>query len=742
MNGYSGKILWVDLTHGTCVDEFVADEVYYNYLSGIGLATRVLYRRIPAGTDPLGRDNVLGFVPGLLTGTGSLFTGRWMVAAKSPLTGTWGDANCGGNLAPAIKQCGYDGIFVTGRSEEPVYLFVDNRGGRLLSAVDLWGKDALETEELLQQQYEGKKKPAVACIGQAGEKLSLISGIVNDGGRIAARSGLGAVMGSKKLKALVLAGSRALGAHNPQEMKKLSKICARRAKPLPMPPGSSLKYLGKMLAKLPAAPLLFGTIMTSMFGKWGTSSLNQFSVEWGDAPIKNWQGSNKDYPPAVSKTIAPDRFLEKEREKYHCYSCPLGCGGICSFSGGEQHKPEYETIMAFSGLLLNNDLDTIFYINDLLNRAGMDTISAGGTVAFAQECFEKGLLTLENTGGLDLSWGNTTGIVALVEKMVKREGIGDLLADGSQKAAMALGKNTKPYSITAGGQELAMHDPRNDPGYGLHASVDPTPGRHSIGCQQYYEFYALWKKVKHAPRPKSIIPVKSRFKADEYQAKSAVANSCFSQFYNGAGLCLFGALLGVKRLPIFEWLNAATGWNREPAEYMEVGRRIQTLKQLFNIKQGIDPREMKANPRTYGDPPLKKGANKGRSFDLEKMMSNYWREMGWDPETGIPTPYTIDQLGLKELVAGRASHCFATTGKAASPPKRTPLRDHLPIVNKKACVSCGSCVVDCPVTCLEMVRDVGKNPHPYPQLPEPSACIACGFCEASCPVSAIAMIPK
>jgi aldehyde:ferredoxin oxidoreductase len=753
MNGYTGKILNVNLTDGTCVAEHLPDEVYYNYLCGTGLASLLLYQRIPANADPLGPDNVLAFMSGLLTGAGSLFTGRWMVAAKSPLTGAWGDANCGGNLAPAIKQCGYDGIFISGSSKTPVYLHIGAKA-RLLPADDLWGADALETEDILISRGRTKKRPAVASIGPAGEKLSLISGICNDRGRIAARSGLGAVMGSKKLKAIVLEGSRPIGAANLEEMKRLSKTCARKIRGLPLPKGKFLKSIGKLMSKLPLVPPMNGKLFVSVFGKWGTSGLNQFSAEVGDSPIKNWKGSSKDYPASSSKHIDPDRIKAREKEKYHCYSCPLGCGGICGLKGNvkdkgkdnekdngkEVHKPEYESIMAFGGMLLNDDLDSIFHINDLLNRAGMDTISAGGTVAFAMECFEQGIITIEDTGGIHLDWGNSRGIIALVEKMVKREGIGDLLADGAKAAAKKLAKGSHAYAITAGGQEMPMHDPRFDPGFGVHASVEAAPGKHCTGALQYYELYALWKKIKTLPKPKPLIPVKSKFKTSKEKAVSAVANSYFSNFYNGAGLCLFGLLTGVHRTPVFEWMNAATGWNRRPEDYMEVGRRIQTLKQLFNLKHGIEPIAMKASPRTVGYPPLEEGPNKGKSYDLDTAMKDFWEESGWNREDGAPTPETIEKLGLKEVVAGKEDLFVMDAAEKRRVPRRAPAKGKKPVIDKKICVSCAACVQECPVTCLFLVREPGKNPRPYPTLPDPGKCISCAFCRECCPVDAIAMV--
>jgi aldehyde:ferredoxin oxidoreductase len=253
INGVTGRILWVDLTAGTCTPESVPDEVYENFLSGVGLAAYYLYQRIPAGADPLGPDNVLAFVAGLLTATGSLMTGRWLAAAKSPLTGTWGDANCGGMFAPSLKQCGYDGIFFAGASPAPVYLFVDHSHAELRDASGLWGKDAVETEVLIQAGTPGKQVQ-VACIGQAGEGRSLISGIVNEGGRLAARSGLGAVMGAKKLKAVALTGSHPVPVADPAEMKRLSQ---RFVKLTGSPPGflngAVIRGIGTLMRHSPFA---------------------------------------------------------------------------------------------------------------------------------------------------------------------------------------------------------------------------------------------------------------------------------------------------------------------------------------------------------------------------------------------------------------------------------------------------------------------------------------------------------
>jgi aldehyde:ferredoxin oxidoreductase len=314
----------------------------------------------------------------------------------------------------------------------------------------------------------------------------------------------------------------------------------------------------------------------------------------------------------------------------------------------ETHKPEYESTLALGGLCMNNDMDSVFYLNEVLNRAGMDTISAGGTVAFAIECYEKGLLTKADTDGLELTWGNSQAIVALIEKMVRREGIGDLLADGSKVAARKIGKGASDYAIQAGGQELPMHDGRNDPGFNVHYSAEPAPGRHTIGSQLYYEMFQLWKQVKGLPRPKFLYFKDRKYVANEEKAVTAAACSKFMNVANGSGLCLFGLFIGAKRIRTFDWLNAATGWRKTPEDYMEIGERIQTLKQLFNIRHGIDPWSFKVGDRVVGRPPLTEGANRGRTMDMEKMMSDYWHQFGWDAATGKPTETRVARLGIKE----------------------------------------------------------------------------------------------
>ncbi len=671
MKGVMGKVLRVDLTEGTMREERIPEAVYEQLIGGVGLGAYYLYQHIPADADPLGPENILGFVSGLLTGTGSVMTGRWMAVCKSPLTGGWGDANCGGNLAPAIKQSGYDAVFFSGVSDKPVYFAVDSKGPRLEDAAHLWGMDTITAEQTIIAEYPGRKRPSVAVIGPAGENRSLISGISNDLGRFAARSGVGAVMGSKKLKAAAFAGIRKISCAFPDTVKELSKEYSAKIRRQNLPPivkGGALPLLGKALG-LPVGIPLDAMLTTGLFKKWGTIYNNAAGVVNGDSPLKNWSGSKVDYPAESYRKINPDNIIGRETRKYHCYSCVIGCGGICDISDlvpgtTHSHKPEYETVCVFGGDLLNDDLDAIFIINDMCNRGGIDTISAGSTAAFAIECFQNGLLTKKDTDGLELNWGDGKSVIELVRRMIAREGIGDLLADGTKQAALRLGNRNgngngngdraEKYAVHAGGQEPGLHDSRFDPLLGVHFAADPTPGRHTIGAGLYYTISHLWEKVSWAPRVTRPYAKSSDYLPSKTNALKTKANACYKALTDTVGGCMFAMITGVQHWKIFEYINAASGWDRTADDYMEAGLRVQTLRQLFNIKHGIDPRSFKLHPRMYGDPPLTEGPNKGKTVPIEEMVGEHWHMMGWDRRTGVPLEQTAVELGLDLLLAGAA----------------------------------------------------------------------------------------
>lgn len=663
MNGCMGYILEADLSSGMVTKTKVPEAIYESVLAGKGLGVWYLLNNMPADTDALGPDNILGFTSGALTGSGTLFAGRCTVVGKSPLTGGWGDANIGGYLAPAIKQCGVDAIFFKGKAKKPVYFYMDNGHAELRSAEEYRGLDATQTEECLTQDACIKKKPRIAAIGRAGEKLSLMAGICTDAGRIAARSGLGAVMGSKNLKAVVLAGSKTIQAAHRNRVIDLNKSLAKKVKGASLPgfvSGSLLQYSGLFMGALPFAFPMDGSVQIAALRRWGTAVNEPIGLRNGDAPVKNWAGTLRD-DKRMAKGLLPEKAAGLEEHKYHCYSCPMGCGGVLNISGifgGEfshTHKPEYETVNQFGGLILNTDYDAIFYINELLNRAGMDSISCGGTVAFAVDCYENGILTNEDTDGLELRWGNTEAIVALVKKIIERDGIGDLLADGTKKAAERLGRGSERYAIHVGGQEPAAHDSRKDPGLAVHYAADPAPGKHTIGTDFMYSLMSLWDICSWAP------PVKVHLINEDYQATSetalrTVANACYSMLFDALGCCYYAEMTGVHTYKAIDYANAVFGYTKNGDDYMQIGKRIQTMKQLFNIKHGIDPNTITLPSRMVGAPPLKNGPLKGRQLPhIEEQIHLHRRHFGWDEKTGIPTQKTITELGIEPLLTKEIS---------------------------------------------------------------------------------------
>ena len=651
----TGKVLKVNLTERTAAEEKIPEEVYEQILSGKGLAAWYLYRNIPAGADPLGPDNILCFASGALTGTGALLSGRWTVACKSPLTGGWGDANCGGVFSPAIKQCGYDAIFISGISETPVYLYCDGKTAELRDATEYWGLDAVDAENRLHGELDRKtkKRPCIALIGTAGEKLSLISGICNEGGRIAARSGVGAVMGSKRLKAVVLAGGKPMPCGDREKVKELSAELGRKILKMQLPSGlgAFLGAGGAAMGRMPSMPM-DGSLTTYIFREWGTPSNTPMAVTSGDGPIKNWSGGPKDAR-GMALRFNPDKFNKIEEVKYHCYSCPIGCGGKLRIRNNpftdyeSTHKPEYETIEAFGPLLQNGNVDSVICINEMLNRAGMDSISAGNTLAWAIECYEKGILTKEQTGGTELTWGNAKAIASMAEKMIAREGFGNDLADGVKRASEKYGG--KEYAMHIGGQEPGMHDTRNDPQLAIHMAAEPAPGKHTVGMSIQYGAMSLCDICSWAPaaglhqKSGDLIP-------NEKLAMSAKANACYSMLIDGCGVCYYGEMMGVHMWKPVETINAATGWNFDGDHYMQIGERIQTIRQLFNIKHGVEPSSFVLPKRMEGEPPLDNGPLKGVKLRNREQVALYWKTFGWDEKTGIPTEDALKNLGIPELL--------------------------------------------------------------------------------------------
>ncbi|MCX5852508.1 MAG: aldehyde ferredoxin oxidoreductase family protein [Deltaproteobacteria bacterium] len=646
--GYFGQILWVDLSSGTIEKEAIPDQFYEDYIGGYALGAKILFDRMPPKSDPLGPNNIIGFLPGLFTGSSAPFSGRYMVVGKSPLTGTWGDSNSGGFFGPAIKKCSVDGIFFKGVAQNPVYLLYDGTQPHLLSAKQIWGLDAIDTESALKEIHG--ESAQVACIGTAGEKLSLISCIINNGGRAAARSGLGAVMGSKNLKAVVLNGKEKLSVYAPDRLKDIVRTYNKKiqadpnlllrimAKVLP----KTISVIARLKFKLKVTPDLW--IMASK--EQGTSVANAISSETGDSPVKNWKGVGRiDFPQTKSQKISGQQFLKYKKKSYGCAACPLRCGAILSVPEiglKETHRPEYETSCMFGTFLLNDDVLSILELNEMCNRAGMDTISTGSTIGFAMECYEKGIISDKDTGGIALQWGNAESIKTMLKKMIDRDGLGDILADGVKRASERIGKGSEEYAMHFYGQEIPAHDPKHMPSMALTYNTDPTPGRHTAADTDFFfDVLSVDKIMKEIELPRNRTSAAAKMQSQ----KIVVA---LTQVLNALGICQFGFACG--RMPVFDLLEAVTGWKWSYGKFIQTGLRIQNLRIAFNLREGINLYLQELPGRITGKDPLRDGPHRNVTIDVDAFKKQYCNIMGWNPETGVPYDATLRDLGLEYVI--------------------------------------------------------------------------------------------
>jgi len=615
--GYMGKILLVDLTVGSVREEGVEEGVYRHFIGGLGLGVRFLYERMRAGIDPLGPDNWLGFLPGLLTGTRVPMTGRHMVVTKSPLTGTWCDSNAGGFFGTELKRAGYDGVLISGISSRPVFLLVHEGTAELRGANHLWGRDTSETVEMLRREL-GDPRFRVACIGPSGESLSLLAAIVHDGTRVAGRGGPGAVMGAKRLKAIAVRGNQEVPVADSE------RLTSER--------DGFIRDLG-------TSP--FHTMLKTQ----GTAGGLSANVIAGAAPIKNWTLVGEEGMPSHSH-ISGDEVVKYQIKKDGCYGCPVACGGIAHVEGGSYattrgKRPEYETLVAFGTMCLNDNAESIIKASDMCNRYGMDTMSAGTAIAFAMECYERGIIGKGETDGIDLTWGNSSAIMALLGKMARREGLGDVLADGVKRASERIGKGSEEFAIHVHGQEPGFHDPRLFPGRGTLYTCDPNPGRHGVGILPA----VLDRGGIVGTEPVFRVPTLEKYQ--DYAAKGPLyaLGADFFQFISSAGLCAFGSLIPTASMA--EFISAVTGWDFSAEEALTAGRRIQTLRQCFNCREGLRPVDFHLPRRLRAAPSM--GPYAGVTVDFEATKAGYYAAMGWDLKTGKPYQRTLNELGLERL---------------------------------------------------------------------------------------------
>ncbi|MBP1707900.1 MAG: aor 11 [Chloroflexi bacterium] len=616
---YAGKILFVDLTTGRLEEESPSENLYRQFIGGTGLGARVLYERLQPKSDPLGPGNILGFVTGPLTATPTPGSGRFTVVTRSPLTGGWADSNSGGFWGPELKWAGYDAVFVTGASPRPVYLFISRGKAEIRDASKLWGKDTNETDDIIQNETGGVNA-RVACIGPGGEACSLLAGIVVEKGRIAARAGVGAVMGSKKLKAVVVKGDKGkIKVAQPEKFKGISEAFARKIRE--------------------------SNFHQSM-GVTGTGGGTSFLVSIGNCPIKNWNKYGTEAMPTCTNLNSPNMDKYKLR-RYGCQACTIRCGAILEVKGGpfatqdEVHRPEYETLAALGTLCFNDNLESVIKANEICNLYGLDTMGVGNVIAFAMECYEKGLISRQETGGIDLTWGNAEAIVALTGKIARREGFGAVLADGAARAAKAIGKGSEDYAMHVGGHRMPYHDPRITPSRGASYFADAQPACHSD--TDGTDLLEHGQDLGSYPALKSP---KLAFYGD-YDKKGPmyVTGAAYFQLFSSAGLCsIYTSLISAE---VAELIAPAAGWDFDWEEGLRVGRRILTLRQAFNAREGLRPEMFKLPARLTG--PHSMGPAKGMLIDFDMLKRAYFESMGWDLQTGRPGQETLVDLELDAL---------------------------------------------------------------------------------------------
>jgi len=604
--GYMGKILRVDLTTRKMEVQGVED-FCEKYVGGSGVGSKILYDETTDKTNPLGPENLLVFMTGPLTGSGVPGSGRHEVTFKSPLTGIFGRSGVGGSWGVNLKRAGFDGIVVTGKAEEPVYLYVYDEKVEFRNAQHLWGKDTYETDAILKDDTE--KKATSAVIGPAGERLANISGIAHDGkhGRMAGRCGGGAVMGSKNLKAIVVYGTQKIEVVQPERLK------------------NSIREMMPNLKEV-----------TRRLGDLGTAGGIQAYEKLGNFPHKNWtlshweEGAYKISGEQMASTILTRR--------YACRHCPVACGRVVKVTDGpfapvDGGGPEYETIAALGSQCLVDDLEAIAKANELCNRSGLDTMSTGAAIAFAMEAYEKGLITSKDTEGIELSWGNGHALVKIVDKIGKREGIGELLGQGTRKAAQIIGKNTSEFAPNVKGLEPSYHDPRCFFSHALNYATANRGACHNASQSHGYEMSSTQPDLGiHEPQDRHQVEGKVEFTVKLQNLMCMFDSLILCKFMQVGG--------GIRVRNMVDFLHLVTGWDISIAEFMKTGERIFNLQRLYNTRCGISRKDDFLPSRFLT---LKRNGDK--LPPLGKLLSDYYDYRGWG-EDGIPLPDKVKELDL------------------------------------------------------------------------------------------------
>ncbi len=612
MNGNMGKILEVDLTSGKMTDIELDEGIYRDYMGGTGLAAKLLYDRGDLDVAPLDPAALLIFACGPLTGINFSGSSRFSVGARSPLTGIWGQASCGGNFGPELKRCGYDGMIFKGKAGEPVYLHLSDDGPQLFPATDLEGKDTYETIDILKEKYE--KAARVLAIGPASENGVLYGNIVNDYGHTFGRSGMGTVMGSKNLKAIVARGSRKPEFKDPEKVKELAATYREEVKE---------------------------SVFCQVMGSFGTGANMEAKLEEGGVPCKNWSMGYWEKGDAVSGISMASTILTGQET---CRGCAVKCKRVVKvdeepYKVPEGPGPEYETLASLGTLILNDNLPALAKANETCNKMGLDTITVGATIAWAMECFEKGIMKPGDYDGNILEWGDMDAVISLVNDIAAKKGkLGALLAKGSQAAASEVGNGSEAFLTTTKGLEAPMHDPRCLWGLGPAYAMSVRGACHVSHYTLLLEFGAM-------EYPEIGLDKNYKGGSAEFKSDMVVKTTDLGCITNSACWCQFpGTLITIPRW--VELFNSVAGYDYDMDKLMDTGARIWYLQRCLGHIWGMTAADDKLSERNMT--PVDDGGIAGVVPDMNRMMKEVYELRGLR-EDGKPSREVLEKYGLGYL---------------------------------------------------------------------------------------------
>ncbi len=613
--GYAGKVLRIDLNKKEAKTSKLENDLAAQFLGGRGFNAKMLYDMVGPGIDPLGPENALMFATGPLVGTMFPTACRFNVSAKSPQTGILGDTNAGGHFAPEMKFAGYDQIILVGRSSEPVYVFVNDDVVEFREARHIWGRDVYEADEIIKADL-GDRRVKAAIAGPAAENGVRYAGIYANLMRAAARTGMGTVMASKGVKALALRGTGSIEVADPRRFQEL---------------------VGEIEEEI------YDHEQYWPRRKMGTTRILKMANAGGFLPTRHYTSGVFEHAQEVSGERLAEEYNVKIRG---CFACTIPCSRFYVVSDGKfaglyGEGPEYEAQGSLTSRVGNSDLELALKANDMCNRLGLDILTTGECISWAMELHEKGLLGREEADGLDLSWGNGDAILALIEKIARREGFGDVLADGSRAAAEKLGKGME-LTMQVKGLDIIMADPRGLKGFGLGYAVASRGGDH-LRSEPFMELSDDPKRgIEMFGVPEATMRLANKGKGklvsyfEEWNAVIDSLEPCKNIMQNMEILTFDRAS---------QIIEAVTGLKMSPTEVRLVGERIVNIERAFIAREGIRRRD-DCLPRRFREEPLREGASSGTVFDQEPMLDEYYRERGWDLETGIPSKETLERLGL------------------------------------------------------------------------------------------------